>query len=40
MTDEEFVSELRRAIIMIIRAIFKRYGVDIAKTIKEVNHDR
>jgi hypothetical protein len=34
MTDEEFVSELRRAIIMIIKAIFKKYGIDLVKTFK------
>jgi len=34
LTDDEFVSELRRALIMIFKAVFKRFGFDILKTIK------
>lgn len=31
MTDKEFLDELRRHILGIIKAIFKRYGIDILK---------
>lgn len=31
MTDDQFVSELRRHILGIIKAIFKRYGIDLLK---------
>lgn len=34
MTDEEFLSEIRRALIMIIKAIFKRFGIDLTKTMR------
>lgn len=31
MTDAEFIAEIRRHLIAIIKAIFKRFGVDILK---------
>jgi len=34
MTDEEFLDEVRRALIAILKAILKRFGYDILKTIK------
>jgi hypothetical protein len=33
MTDAEFVAELRRHLIAIIKAVFKRFGVDLFKSI-------
>lgn len=31
MTDAEFIDVLRRAFIMIIKAIYKRFGVELLK---------
>lgn len=33
MTDDEFIGEVRRALMMILKAILKRYGIDLLKTI-------